>query len=246
MSSTVLFINDNAVDINEIFLNEDWQIKPLMKDIDNVFTIQAKDRELKWLIKTYESPRYARKESSTLTKLRDVNGVPKVLAIGISKKLNYTIISRVPGIDLHSYVTKYGPFTEDSIRPIVKQLLTILVQIHSRGVIHQDIKPENIVYDGETVSLIDFESKDTAEYRSLEQSLGKPVTDKTDLWSLGVTIYYLVADRFPYRDVRKMKGIHYVSKWSTQFTDFLEHLLELNVELRYNAKDALNHCWICK
>ncbi len=246
-NSIVLFINDGAVKLNNLFLNEDWQLTKIADEIDNVFTITVNGKKLDWMVKRYTSQKHAQKESSKLNKLKTVENVPKILAAGLSKKLNYIIISRAPGMDLYDYVSKYGNFTEETIRPIVKQLLLVLKEIHKHQIIHKDIKPENIVYDknNNQLTLIDFECKQTEEYYSPEQARKQIVTEKTDLWSVGTTIYFLVSGNHPFKNRKELfqKQIVYSKNWSALFEDFLSHLLERDVDARYSVKDALKHPW---
>ena len=64
------------------------------------------------------------------------------------------------------------------------------------------------------------------------------ICTKTDLWSVGVTVYYLLCGNILKRD----KDVH--KSFSEELKDFLRHLVEVNVSKRYNAKQALNHVWL--
>jgi serine/threonine protein kinase len=159
------------------------------------------------------------------------------------------IITKEKGIDLFEFVEKFGLFSEKTLRPLAKNLLTILKDIHKEGIIHKDIKPENIVYDGTVASIIDFEGKQTDDYRSPEQVVNyKTVSFKTDMWSLGATFYYLLTRNVPFKSERRILNSDYKrnSEWSSQFVNFLDCLLEKDENRRYDAKKALKHIWLAK
>jgi hypothetical protein len=245
--TTVIFINSDAVKVEEIFLDEEWFLEKLF---DNIYSITISQKKLNWLVKVYDKTKYAKRESENLEKLKRIPGVPKTLAVGLSKKFSYLILSQAPGMDLFEYTDKHGFFSEEEILPISKRILTTIDLIHSSKITHLDIKPENIIYDKETgdTVIIDFEGKSTEDYRSPEQVLKKNITQKTDIWSIGATIYYLTHGKIPFRNKNAIleKEPVYSKKYSEDFKDFLNCLLDKNTNLRYNAKDALNHPWITK
>lgn len=157
-------------------------------------------------------------------------------------------MSKQPGVDLYNYVKKHGNFTEETLRPLAKHLLEILSKIHAKGVIHKDIKPENIIYDKETdyVSLIDFENKETETFASPEQVRKDDIGKESDIWSLGITLYALVRNITPFCNNFEVlkKEIIYPKTWSEDFRDFLTCLLQREKVFRYTAIEALNHPWI--
>ena len=104
-SSVVIFINKDAIKLEELFLNENWCLSEIF---DRVYSISVKNKKLKWLVKIYDKKKYAKRESENLNKLRRIEGVPKVLAVGLSDNLNYVILSEAPGMDLFEYIQKYG------------------------------------------------------------------------------------------------------------------------------------------
>jgi serine/threonine protein kinase len=241
----VIFINKDAIKIDEIFLNDEWH---LSKFFDNVYTISIVDQKLNWLVKTYPKIRHAKKESDSLNKLHKIEGVPKILATGLSEKFSYVILSRAPGMDLYEYTEKYGSFSEKTVRHIVKQLLNISLAFHRKKIIHKDIKPENIIYDKTTkkIVLIDFEGKSTNDYHSPEQVRQTALTHKTDIWSIGITVFYLTHGDVPFNGKNKIlqSEPHFSKKCSDEFKDFMSCLLEKDCNLRYSAKEALNDPWI--
>lgn len=242
--SVVIFINKDAVKLDELFLNEDWS---LLKIFDRVYSIFAHDKNLKWLVKTYDKKKYAKRESDHLNRLKNVPGVPRILTASFSDVLNYIIISEAPGMDFFDYIRKKGVLCESEVKTVSKQLFEIINEMHKCDIIHKDIKPENIIYDGESkITLIDFEGKYTNDYQSPEQVHGECLTEKTDIWSTGVTLYYLMVGDVPFRTEKEIlrKRLVYPNKWSSDFKDFMDCLLERDIELRYTAQEALSHIWM--
>lgn len=241
--SVVIFINKDAVELGDLFLNEYWSLSEIFS---RVYSISVKDQKLPWLVKIYDKKKYAKRESDNLNRLKYISGVPKILAAGFSDKLNYIILSEAQGMDLFEYVNKHGVFSENEVKKIARQILVILKKIHKHDIIHKDIKPENIMFDGNKVTIIDFEEKYTDDYRSPEQVNWTTISNKTDIWSVGVTLYYLMVGNVPFQTEKEIlkKKLQFPNNWSIDFKDFMNCLLERNIDLRYDAKEALNHIWM--
>lgn len=228
----MIFINRELCDSEDFYLNQEWELTKLFEK-NTLYTISVKDNKLNWLLKTYEKQKYAKREYNNLIKTKNISGVPKILAANISEPFSYLIISKEPGLDLFEYMKQNGPLSEDEIISIAKKMLKILKHIHSLGIIHKDIKPENIIYDSvaEKITLIDFEGKETPVFSSPEQIKKEFLTGKTDIWSLGITLLYLLTGILP----KKNKFI--IPK---KFEDFFSLMLEEDADIRYDAEDMLD------
>ena len=88
-----------------------------------------------------------------LLNLLKIEGIPKYIDGGE----NFLHLSYISGENLKKYV-KMKELTLDEIENIICSIGEIVKKLHRYRVIHCDIKPENIIYDGEKISLIDFES----------------------------------------------------------------------------------------
>ena len=127
----------------------------------------------------------------------------------------YMVMEYVEGIDLYDLLEKEPKLPPDVAAIIALQVARALDHAHFRGVIHRDVKPANIMVSklGE-VKLTDFgiartQSSDLTEagiglgtpsYMSPEQIVGDPLDHRSDIWSLGVVLYQLVAGRKPFLD----------------------------------------------
>ncbi|HHX41774.1 MAG TPA: protein kinase [Armatimonadetes bacterium] len=118
------------------------------------------------------------------------------------------------GQPLRDVLQMEGPLPVERARQIALQVCEGLHHAHARGVIHRDIKPDNIhILPGDVVKLTDFgiariaadpsitsdgQVFGTPSYMSPEQIAGKPLDARTDIYSLGVTLYEMLAGRKPF------------------------------------------------
>ncbi|MGB8702900.1 MAG: serine/threonine protein kinase [Thermosynechococcaceae cyanobacterium] len=144
--------------------------------------------------------------------------IPRLYAYFTEGNRFYLVEEWVDGETLSQKVAEVGPFSETTVRRILTDVLAILDAVHSRQIIHRDIKPDNIMLrkrDGKAV-LIDFgavketmgailDSKGktaqsivigTAGYMAPEQSAGRPLF-VSDLYSLGLTAIHLLTGKSP-------------------------------------------------
>jgi eukaryotic-like serine/threonine-protein kinase len=126
----------------------------------------------------------------------------------------FFVMSYVEGETLRERVERAGPLTSRFATKLMQEVAWGLAYAHQRGVIHRDIKPDNIMIEqgSERALLTDFgiavrgrapnggtgEVIGTARYMSPEQALGETVDGRSDLYSLGATCFYALTGRAPY------------------------------------------------
>ena len=240
--SLIIFINDKADSLKNVFMNRNWKLE---KIFNQVYSIIIDDEKTGWLLKYYKNINHATIEKNNLMSLEEVDGVPKLLSSKISNQISYLVMSKMPGLDLIEYIQKNGIVNIQQLKNITKQLLTILKVMHEKKIIHADIKPENIIYDAETekASMIDFETRHTAEYCSPEQVFNLNITSKTDIWSLGVTLYtiHVGLQLFSTKDEILSKQIDLKKIKDLKLKGLLLSMIDRNPTTRYNVVQSLNH-----
>ncbi|MDZ4817387.1 MAG: serine/threonine-protein kinase, partial [Planctomycetota bacterium] len=131
----------------------------------------------------------------------------------------YILMQYLPGGNLSSHVKEHGRLSPDQAVPIVLHIARTLVYIHSQGMVHRDLKPDNILFDQENNPLIgDFGLALTDQqfakgprfcgtmlYMSPEQldNQADLVDGRSDIYSLGVLFYELLTGKHPYRSSTK-------------------------------------------
>jgi serine/threonine protein kinase/Tfp pilus assembly protein PilF len=140
--------------------------------------------------------------------------VCKMYDLGEEKGTHYITMEYVPGEDLKRLVRKVGQFSAGKTISIAKQVCEGLAEAHRLGVVHRDLKPQNIMVDEEgNARIMDFgiarsvKGKGitgagvmigTPEYMSPEQAEVKEVDQRSDIYSLGVILYEMVTGRVPF------------------------------------------------
>jgi serine/threonine protein kinase/Tfp pilus assembly protein PilF len=183
--------------------------------------------------------------------------------LGEEKGTHYITMEFVPGEDLRSSIRRFGQLPIGKSISIAKQICEGLSEAHRLGVVHRDLKSNNIMIDKEgNVRIMDFgiarslEAKGitspglmigTPEYMSPEQVEGKEVDNQSDIYSLGIILYEMVTGRVPFEgDTPFTIGIKHKSEipknpmgLNTQVSDDLSRVilrcLEKVKEKRYQS-----------
>ncbi|MBP5469446.1 MAG: serine/threonine protein kinase, partial [Candidatus Riflebacteria bacterium] len=160
-------------------------------------------------------------EARTMESVSEHPNIVKIIDIATKEKCQeeglppYFIMEYLEGKSLEDIMKSTDGFTLEQIVKIMDSALSALQFCHDHGIVHRDIKPSNFMLDADgNVKLTDFGIAKAAEntsktgegltlgstdYMSPEQALGKRDLDyRSDIYSLGVTLYQLVCDRLPF------------------------------------------------
>ncbi len=133
--------------------------------------------------------------------------------VAFTGKSKYIVMEYIDGITLREYMKRNAPISIDTALDFTIQILTALQHAHEKGVVHRDIKPQNImVQTNGKLKVTDFgiaEIRDskpqnsgvamgTVYYISPEQASGKTTTFSSDIYSVGVMLYEMATGRLPF------------------------------------------------
>jgi serine/threonine protein kinase len=141
--------------------------------------------------------------------------------------VHFLVMEYVEGTDLHSFMGESGALHYVQAVQYIAQAAAGLQHAHEKGFVHRDIKPSNLMVTKEgTIKILDMglarsflneedklteefgeEAKiaGTVDYVSPEQSLGMLVNERSDIYSLGVTLFNLITGHPPYRGTKTQK-----------------------------------------
>ncbi|MGE5718027.1 MAG: protein kinase domain-containing protein [Acidobacteriota bacterium] len=173
---------------------------------------------LKVLLETHvedsEFARRFRQEARVAASLEHPS-IVKIYDFGLIEGTLWYSMQFVEGPTLTGELASRRAFDEETAAQIVIPLLDALEYSHARGIIHRDIKPDNVLLDRRgRPFLMDFGIAKTGDnlvktqtgfilgspaYLSPEQLRGQPLDGRTDVYSLGVTLYQMLAGVIPYR-----------------------------------------------
>ena len=132
---------------------------------------------------------------------------------GCDEGIYYIVMEYVRGIDLKTAIKERGSIHRRKVAEIASQVCSALAVAHGYGIIHRDIKPQNLMVQGDgNVKVMDFgiaragdhsmtdgsSVMGTAHYVSPEQAQGKELDGKSDLYSLGVVMYEAATGQLPF------------------------------------------------
>lgn len=202
-------------------------------------------------------------EVCLLQKLSHVPGVVQLLDFFEHADSFVLILERpTPCHDLFDYVTEHGSLPEHEARGFFRQVVDILVEVHEAGIIHRDVKDENILVEAETgrLRLLDFGSgtyyKDDVytefdgtrvysppEWISRQQYRGMPAT----MWSLGILLYDLVCGDIPFETDEDIvcARLSFKDDVSPVAQDLIRQCLSIDPSKRPTSfHELLQHPWL--
>lgn len=152
-------------------------------------------------------------ESQAVAMLSHPN-IVSVYDVSSAGNIDYIVMELIEGITLKQYINRKGQLNWKEVLHFSTQIVKAVSHAHSRGIVHRDIKPHNIMIlkDG-SVKVADFgiarllttqqntltqEALGSVHYISPEQAKGSHVDFRTDLYSIGVVMYEMLTSRLPF------------------------------------------------
>ena len=153
-------------------------------------------------------------ESKAISVLSHKN-IVKVYDVSYGDRLQYIVMEYVNGITLKEYIEQQGTINTREAIYFVTQILRALQHAHDKGIVHRDIKPQNIMLTSDgTIKVTDFgiarfsrsetetmngQAIGSVHYISPEQAKGSVTDAKTDIYSVGVVLYEMLTGKLPFQ-----------------------------------------------
>lgn len=154
-----------------------------------------------------------RNESKAIALLSHPN-IVKIFDVGFTDKIQFIVMEYIDGITLTEYIERQGVLKWRDAVHFTLQILKALQHAHDRGIVHRDIKSQNVMLlaDG-TIKVMDFgiarfnretdktiseKAIGSVHYISPEQARGEMTDEKSDIYSVGVMLYEMLTGRKPF------------------------------------------------
>ena len=218
-------------------------------------------------IKNERQKKKIKLETTIMETLSKSKNIVKIFETYETKKHICIVMEYICAGDLLTYIKKRSKLTEPVAKFIFKQIILGIKHIHDNGIIHRDIKLDNILLDlDNNIKICDFgvsrkinkddvmfEQCGTPAYIAPEILINKGYQGfGVDIWSAGVVLYAMLSGTVPFKgnnlkelhnliisgDYKEIKGI------SIEAEDLLKNILEVDPNKRFKIEEILNHPWL--
>jgi len=218
-----IFASAAVLTIGEV-LDERYEILQLLGEGGMGAVYKARDRELERFValkvirrELASSPAILARFKQELLLAHQVThrNVIRIYDLGESEGVKFITMEFIEGVDLRKLLFAHGKFLPAETVQMVRQICYALEAAHGVGVIHRDLKPQNIMQDAHgRILVMDFglarsvESEGmtqtgalvgTMEYMSPEQAMGTTLDQRSDLFALGLIFFELLTAKAPYK-----------------------------------------------
>merc|ERR1711878_151215 len=206
-------------------------------------------------------------EVALMQQVEDIEGVIKILDYIDDTECYYIIMEKINSKDPFDFITDQGPLPENFARGMFSEIVQTVIQCRDSGVLHRDIKDENILVDMKTYSikLIDFgsgcehnyqedpdkvfkEFRGTRVYSPPEWILdGEYQASSLTVWSLSILLYDMLCGDIPYTTDKEICSGNLL--WPSQHSlspsarDLIKQCLNIKHQNRISLDSILSHSW---
>ena len=181
-------------------------------------------------------------EARILAKFSKERGIVNVREYFEANNTAYIVMEYLEGETLEEYLAHSGPISADEAYTLLHPVMKVLEQLHNEGVVHRDISPDNLMFDGEQIKLLDFGAArevlySTSKSFSVILKHGYAPEEQyrrkghqgawTDVYSLCATMYYCITNVIPDTSLDRMHE------------DELKRPSDLGVSISEQQEDAL-------
>jgi serine/threonine protein kinase len=200
-----------------------------------------------------------------LQQVEDVPGVIRLVDYFESRDMFHIVMERVHGQDMFDFISDCGTLSEEVARDLFKQVVDTVFHCHERGVLHGDIKDENILVDLDTghIKLIDFGSGSRLHTGIYTQYEGTRVYSPPEwvssrryraegltVWSLGILLYDMLCGDIPFETDEEIRRGNLVWFDQLNLSDMAKCLVEgclaMDHAERMTLQQVRDHPWLAE
>ena len=256
---SVLHLEGNSNYSKVLFALDTYQNPPRNCVIKFYKPISQKTQIREWITKQFQL------EASNLKQISlSEPHLPEIYTYSYNAQGYYLAKELIEGMTLREHVQSQGVFSPSKVRTILAELLQMLEHLHRKNIIHQNIRPKNIILSAsdntpisinfgsikQIVATFDFHGNkkifsinDALGYTASEQALGKSIP-ASDIYSLGLTAIYLLTGKDPIHLSVQIDSEHYeipsaIVEKDSNLAAIIARATSLNPDNRYQSAEAM-------